>query len=186
MGKAEKPFRIVVGDAIALTPPMGWNSWNCWGGAVSQDKVERSARALVDKGLRDHGWSYINIDDRLAGRARRRGEGHPAQRKISRHEGAGRQVHALGLKFGIYSTPWRGTYEGHIGSSCDNADGTYDWITAGDRNPDFRIGRDPATWDAKRRTNYTFGAHSFVAPDAKQWGAWGVDYLKYDWFPPTT
>ena len=32
LGAAEKKFRIVVGDQIALTPPMGWNSWNCWGG----------------------------------------------------------------------------------------------------------------------------------------------------------
>ena len=32
LGKAEKDFRIVCGDQIALTPPMGWNSWNCWSG----------------------------------------------------------------------------------------------------------------------------------------------------------
>ncbi len=63
LGRAEKTFRIVVGDTIALTPPMGWNSWNCWGGSVSQEKVAGSARALVEKGLRDHGWTYINIDD---------------------------------------------------------------------------------------------------------------------------
>ena len=37
LGTSKKPFRIVVGDQIALTPPMGWNSWNCWGGQVSQD-----------------------------------------------------------------------------------------------------------------------------------------------------
>ena len=63
LGQAEKPFRIVVGDQIALTPPLGWNSWNCWGGSVSQEKVLASARALVEKGLDQHGWTYVNIDD---------------------------------------------------------------------------------------------------------------------------
>jgi alpha-galactosidase len=41
-GVAEKKFRIVCGDTIALTPPMGWNSWNCWAGAGDQDKVLRA------------------------------------------------------------------------------------------------------------------------------------------------
>src|SRR5512142_471199 len=63
LGAATRRFRIVAGDRIALTPPMGWSSWNCWGDAVSQEKVLSSARAMVERGLRDHGWTYINIDD---------------------------------------------------------------------------------------------------------------------------
>jgi alpha-galactosidase len=35
-GRAEKKFRIAIGDRIALTPPMGWNSWNCWAHAVDR------------------------------------------------------------------------------------------------------------------------------------------------------
>ena len=42
---------------------MGWNSWNCWGLSVSQEKVMSSARALIEKGLADYGYSYINVDD---------------------------------------------------------------------------------------------------------------------------
>jgi hypothetical protein len=42
---------------------MGWNSWNCWGLSVSDEKVKASAKALIDKGLIDHGWTYMNIDD---------------------------------------------------------------------------------------------------------------------------
>jgi alpha-galactosidase len=95
----------------------------------------------------------------------------------------GDQIHAMGLKFGIYSTPWRGSYEGHIGSSSDNADGTYDWIKAGDHNEFFRIGRDSNTWNEKRALNYQFGKYSFIDKDADQWKAWGIDYLKYDWHP---
>src|SRR5581483_11109499 len=66
-GSAEAPLQIEVGEKIALTPPMGWNSWNCWGVSVDQDKVLASARAMVDKGLREHGWSYVNIDDTWQG-----------------------------------------------------------------------------------------------------------------------
>ena len=38
-GSASKKFKIVVGETIALTPPMGWNSWNCWGSKVDAEKV---------------------------------------------------------------------------------------------------------------------------------------------------
>ena len=180
-GAAERKFRIVVGDQIALTPPLGWNSWNCWGGAVSQEKVLGSARAMVAKGLRDHGWTYINIDDGWQGV--RGGPFHAIQpnSKFPDMKALAEEIHLMGLKFGIYSTPWRGTYEGHIGSSCDNADGTYDWIKAGDHNPFMRIGADEKTWNVKRGGNYKYGAVPFFVQDAKQWADWGVDYLKYDW-----
>lgn len=63
-GKASQAFTLKVGaDKIGQTPPMGWNSWNCWGLTVTQEKVIASAQALIDKGLADYGYSYINIDD---------------------------------------------------------------------------------------------------------------------------
>jgi alpha-galactosidase len=62
-GSADKKFKIVVGDEIALTPPMGWNSWNAYHATVTGENVMRAARAMVASGLIDHGWSYINIDD---------------------------------------------------------------------------------------------------------------------------
>src|SRR5262245_42442699 len=60
-GRAEKKFRIVVGETIALTPPMGWNSWNCWGSRVDGEKVLKSASGMVNSGLVNEGWTYINI-----------------------------------------------------------------------------------------------------------------------------
>ncbi len=62
-GTSEKKFRIICGDRIALMPPMGWNSWNCFAGEVSAEKVKKAAAAMVNSGLVDHGWTYINIDD---------------------------------------------------------------------------------------------------------------------------
>lgn len=177
LGTSEKTFRIVVGDRIALTPPMGWNSWNCWGYKVSQTKVLSSARALVEKGLNQHGWIYINIDDGWQGVRGGQSNAIQPNAKFPDMKGLGDTLHAMGLRFGIYSTPWRGSYAGHIGSSSDNADGTYDWIKSGFHNDDFRINNNTA------RSNYEFGAHSFVTADVGQWAAWGVDYLKYDWYP---
>ena len=69
-GKAERPLRIVVGDRIALTPPMGWNSWNCWAQAVDEEKVRAAADGMAASGLANHGWTYINIDDCWQGERR--------------------------------------------------------------------------------------------------------------------
>lgn len=184
LGEATKTFRIVVGDRIALTPPMGWSSWNCWGDAVSQELVLSSARAMAAKGLRDHGWTYVNIDDGWQGP---RGGAYNAlqpNRKFPDMKALADEVHALGLKFGIYSSPWRGTYAGYFGGSSDNADGTYPWALSGDVDPFYKLNKDPKAPDAKPNwVNWTMGKHSFAAQDARQWAAWGVDYLKYDWFP---
>ena len=183
LGQAQKPFRIVVGDQIALTPPMGWNSWNCWGGSVSQEKVLSSARALVEKGLNLHGWTYVNIDDGWQGVRGGPLNAIQTNSKFPDMKGLGDAIHGLGLKLGIYSTPWRGSYEGHIGGSSDNTDGNYDWIQSGDHNEFFRIGADPKQWNPKRKVSWKFGQYSFAEKDAAQWTQWGVDYLKYDWHP---
>ena len=63
LGQDQRKFKIVCGDTIALTPPMGWNSWNCFAGAVDDAKVRSAADAMVKSGLINHGWTYINIDD---------------------------------------------------------------------------------------------------------------------------
>ena len=184
LGEGEKKFRIVVGDRIALTPPMGWSSWNCWGDVVSQEKVLSSAHAMAEKGLREHGWTYINVDDGWQGP--RGGEFNALQsnKKFPDMKALADEIHGLGLKFGIYSSPWRGTYAGYLGGSSDNADGTYAWVESGDVNGFYKLNKDPKAPDAKPTwVNWTFGQHSFAAQDARQWAAWGVDYLKYDWFP---
>lgn len=184
LGEAAKKFRIVVGERVALTPPMGWSSWNCWGDAVSQDLVLSSARAMAAKGLRDHGWTYINIDD--GWQAPRGGTFNAIQgnKKFPDMKALADEIHALGLKFGIYSSPWTGTYAGYVGGSTDNADGTYPWVVADDVDEFYHLNKDPKAPDAKPAwVNWHFGKHSFAAADARQWAEWGIDYLKYDWFP---
>ncbi|NOZ62764.1 MAG: alpha-galactosidase [Calditrichaeota bacterium] len=177
-GEAKRDFRIVVGEKIALTPPMGWNSWNCWGPTVSQEKVVSSARAMAKKGLINHGWTYINIDDGWQGIRGGKYNAIMGNRKFPDIKKMISEIHALGLKVGIYSTPWRGTYAGHIGGSCDNPDGTYGWIKSGEHNEDMRHKE-----RKNIRNDYTFGKYSFLWGDVQQWAEWGFDYLKYDWNP---
>lgn len=184
LGSDERDLRIVVGDRIALTPPMGWNSWNCWGNSVSQEKVLASARAMVDKRLVDFGWTYINIDDGWQGRREGDDRHIEPNRKFPYMKALSEEIHAMGLKLGIYSGPWIGTYAGHVGTQCDNADGTYDWIEQGICNENYKyVTADDPTGNKVRREHYRHGRYSFAEVDARTWADWGVDYLKYDWKP---
>jgi len=126
-GKAERQFRIECGDKIALTPPMGWNSWNCFAHEVSADRVKRAANAMVSSGLINHGWTYINIDDfwenhrdskdeTLRGKLRdEAGYIIPNVRFVDMKPLAD-YVHGLGLKIGLYSSPGPWTCGGCAGS----------------------------------------------------------------------
>jgi alpha-galactosidase len=121
-GEARRPLKIVIGDRVALTPPMGWNSWNCWGLSVSADKVYASATAFKNKGLLDHGWAFINIDDgwEIKGDSpdpKRDRQGRILTNdKFKDMKGLGDKIHALGLKFGIYSSPGPLTCGGYTAS----------------------------------------------------------------------
>jgi alpha-galactosidase len=114
-GKSERKFKIVGGDTIALTPPMGWNSWNCFANAVDQDKIRAAADAMVKSGLTDHGWTYINIDD--CWEAGRDASGViQANAKFPDMKALADDIHAKGLKFGIYSSPGPKTCAGFTAS----------------------------------------------------------------------
>ena len=162
LGAAEKHFRIIVGDQIALTPPMGWNSWNCWAAAVDQEKVLRSARALVSSGLINHGWTYINIDDTWQGQRGGAFNGIQPNEKFPDMKSLCNQIHAMGLKAGIYSTPWITSYAKYVGGLSDDASGAWSKAQASSK-----------FWH--------FGKNYFAENDAQQFADWGFDYLKFDW-----
>ncbi|MBI5021576.1 MAG: NPCBM/NEW2 domain-containing protein [Ignavibacteriales bacterium] len=116
LGDARRELRIKVGKQIALTPPMGWNSWNCWACAVDDAKVRTSADAMVSSGLINHGWTYINIDDcweikpdakepELQGELRNKDGMINTNKKFPDMKLLGDYVHSKGLKLGIYSGP---------------------------------------------------------------------------------
>jgi len=115
-GTARRSLRIVAGpDALALTPPMGWNSWNVWGPAVDAEKVIAAAQWLEKSGLAAHGFQYVVIDDAWSGQRTAEGEMVPNQ-KFPDMRALADAVHARGLKLGIYSSPGPKTCEGFEGS----------------------------------------------------------------------
>ena len=127
LGSTEKELLIKVGDTICLTPPMGWNSWNCWACAVDDGKVRTSADAMVSSGLADHGWTYINIDDCwevkpdakdsiVMGEARDKDSMINTNKKFPDMHALSGYVHSKGLKMGIYSGPGPRTCAGFTAS----------------------------------------------------------------------
>jgi alpha-galactosidase len=126
-GTSERSFRIVVGDQIALTPPLGWNSWNCFADDVDDAKVRSAADAMVTSGLVDHGWTYINIDDCwmvkpgskevcLGGPPRNEQGRIQTNKKFPDMKALSNYVHSKGLKLGVYSSPGPLTCAEYAGS----------------------------------------------------------------------
>ena len=150
-GVCKKVLKLVVGDKIALTPPMGWNSWNCFAGAVTGQNIKDTIDAFVQSGLADHGWSYINIDDYWQNKPSAKNdatlqgpERHPdgtiaVNKRFPSMKGLADYAHGYGLKIGLYSSPGPYTCGGCVGSW------QHEWL------------------------------------DAKTYADWGYDYLKYDW-----
>jgi len=166
LGAAEKGVRIVCGDQIALTPPMGWNSWNCFAGAVSEERVKSAADAMVKSGLINHGWTYINVDDywqnhrdskdpTLRGPFRDKQGFIIPNSRFPDMKGMADYIHGLGLKAGLYSSPGPWTCGGCAASwQHEEQDAQtyakwgfdylkYDWCSYGE----IASGRDPNARD---------------------------------------
>ena len=106
---------------IASTPPMGWNSWDCYGAEVTEETVRKNAAYMAEH-LKEYGWEYIVVDIQWAG-GNAAGHGYepfadltmdgygrltPALNRFpSAADGKGFRpladyIHSLGLKFGIH------------------------------------------------------------------------------------
>jgi alpha-galactosidase len=140
---------------------MGWNSWNCWGEHIDQRKILDAAEALVSSGLADHGWVYVNIDDGWQGRRDPVTGALQPNERFPDMQGLCDRIHAMGLKVGIYSTPWVKSFAGYTGGSSGEPGGPVRDIEKG----------------------WYVGEKTYELADAKQWAKWGVDFLKYDWGP---
>lgn len=171
-GKAERDFKLVVGEEISLTPPMGWNHYNIYGTRIFQADVLTQAKAMASTGLINYGWSYLNIDDGWQGR--RGGKNNallPDSTRFPDMQKLVDEVHALGLKIGTYHTPWVESYGHRAGGSSTNPTGAFEPVK-GERPP-----------RNKKVLPYAIGEYHFWDIDAKQIAEWGFDYLKYDWNP---
>lgn len=93
-----------ISKGLALTPPMGWNSWNKFGCNVSDELVRGMADAMVKSGMKDAGYQYVVIDD--CWQVSRDAHGDivaDPQRFPHGIKPLADYVHSLGLQFGIYS-----------------------------------------------------------------------------------
>ena len=115
-GKSSKNIRISIGDGIAKTPPMGWTSWNCWGCSVDEEKVKSAADAMVESGLINYGWSYINIDDCWQGERDKITGEVTSNPKFPDMKALADYIHSKGLKFGVYTDMGTKTCAGYAGS----------------------------------------------------------------------
>lgn len=163
-GKAEKTFKIRIGEnALALTPPMGWNSWNCYRSAIDAVKITRIAEGMVRSGLAAHGYAYVNLDS--GWQSKQRGgrfnsiiphDGFPDMAALCS------RIHALGLKMGIYSGPY-----------------VVPWGTEGCGTTSGLVDTRFAPWP--NCAGKYIGLNKHEREDVSQWADWGIDYFKYDW-----
>ena len=110
-------------DVLAARPPMGWNSWNHFKSKVDDATIRAQAEAMVSSGMRDAGYTYINIDDTWEGERDANGRIQPNS-KFPDMKALADFVHSKGLKLGIYSSPGPKTcakYEGSYGHELQDA-----------------------------------------------------------------
>ena len=117
LGVAKRTLTIVGGkDKIALTPPLGWNSWNVWATTVDEGKVRDAADEMIAAGLARHGFQYVNMDDAWEGKSRAADGTIQTNDKFPDMPALTKYVHGKGLKVGIYSGPGPRTCGGYIAS----------------------------------------------------------------------
>ncbi len=153
-GEARRPFTVVSGDRLALTPPMGWNHWYAHYHRITAARMREAADLLIRTGMADVGYDYVNIDDcwmnaepgaRREPDAGRLGPFRDARGRLlpNTHfpdmKGLADYIHARGLKAGLYTSPGPKTCAGYA------------------------------------------GAWQHEAQDAALFAEWGYDFLKYDW-----
>jgi alpha-galactosidase len=126
-GEARRKFKIVSGDRLSLTPSMGWNHWYAHYNRVTDKMMREAADVMVNSGMADVGYQYVNIDDCWMnapkhGDPLRVGPLRDDQGNIvpNRHfpdmKGLTDYIHAKGLKAGLYTSPGPFTCAGFAGS----------------------------------------------------------------------
>lgn len=135
-------------ENLADTPPMGWNSWNKFACDIDESTIKGIADAMVETGLRDAGYIYLNLDDCWHGQRDSLGfiQADPL-RFPSGIKALADYVHTKGLKLGIYSDAGRKTCGGRPGSFGHEYQDAlqyakwgidylkYDWCDSEDINP---------------------------------------------------
>lgn len=115
-GSASRGFKLVAGDRLALTPPMGWNDWYTHYDRITDKDMRASADLLISSGMADAGYEYVSIDDcwmvktdskdpDIGGTARDPNGAIRPNRRFPDMKALTAYIHAKGLKAGIYTSP---------------------------------------------------------------------------------
>ena len=115
----DSPITPSLKNSLALTPPMGWSSWNQFGDQIDEKLIIDTMNSMASNGLRDAGFVFINLDD---GWQRYKGNrsDHPLEVDPVKFPNGIKVVadyaHAHGFKLGIYSGPGQMTCAGYTGT----------------------------------------------------------------------
>ncbi len=126
------PVDNIYDNSAALTPPMGWSSWNTFRNKISEDLIYETGKALKDSGLADCGYIYVNIDDCWES-SMRDANGRLQSDFVTFPSGIkalAEKINALGLKLGIYSSNGTLTCEelpASLGNEAIDADTFAEW-----------------------------------------------------------
>jgi hypothetical protein len=192
-GHADAEIKIICGDTLALTPPLGWNSYDCFGDNVVESEVLANARYVAEKML-PVGWDTVVVDycwsdpgahdnNRNAradaplvmdqfGRMLPAPNRFPTAANDAGFKPLADAVHALGLKFGIHVM--RGIPRHAVKNNLPIEGSAFHAADAANTN-------DKCVWCPDM-----FGVRGNAAGQAwydscaRLWAAWGVDYIKVD------
>ena len=179
-------------NLLAKTPPMGWNSWDCYGAAVNEEQLLGNAQYMADN-LKEYGWQYVVCDIQWYEPKARNNDYNnftelcideysrliPAENRFPSSKGGkgfrpiSDKIHAMGLKFGIHIM--RGIPRGavHADTPILGTD-----VTARQIAHHFSVcswNTDMYGIDYRKR-----GAQEYYNSIFKMYAEWGVDFVKVD------
>jgi alpha-galactosidase len=181
LGTVTRTFSLVSGDTLAQTPPMGWNSYDSFGGGVTEAEVLAAAEAQKAQ-LQPYGWNYVVVDylwfdSEQAVDAN--GRYLPSKGRFPSATGTlgfkplADKIHALGLNFGIHIM--RGIPRKTVSANPTLAGSTLKAADAADTS-------DACPWD-----NHMWGVKGNTAAGQAwydsifaQYAQWGIDFVKVD------
>ena len=183
LGKSSKILTIKIGNLLALTPPMGWNSWNTFAEQLCDSLVRQVADSMVANGMRDLGYQYVNIDDFWQLKERDKDGNIQVNREKFPNgiKSLADYVHSKGLKLGIYSDAAEFTCGGVAGSNGFEESDAKFWAKSGidllkydycgaPSLRDTAIARYTRMAKALRKTNRS------IVFSVCEWGEGGINY----------
>jgi alpha-galactosidase len=181
LGTATQKFALVAGDTLAQTPPMGWNSYDSFGGGVTESEVLAAAEAQKAQ-LQPYGWNYVVVDYLWFDNEQAvdsNGRYLPSKSRFPSATGTlgfkplADKIHAMGLNFGIHIM--RGIPRKTVSSNPTLAGSNLKAADAGDTS-------DACPWD-----NHMWGVKGNTAAGQAwydsifaQYAEWGIDFVKVD------